>query len=108
MFYDSVFKQIYDTSPFSEEVSFLFKDRTYSAKAIFFSGTYGQEAEANYKREVTVIKQSLSIPEISFPAEIPLKQFKEVKVSIRNELYSVVDLKSNGTGLIKMELKKCR
>lgn len=117
MFYDDVFRQITENSPFSTEATLTIKTKavqgvsegsseSYALKGIFCSGTYGQdEFDKGYSVKKSVKRQSFKVSLSSLPEGVNPAKLARQKLTVNGKDWTIDDVTGNESGILEISLK---
>ena len=106
MFYDDIFKDITENSPFSETATAVLKDgSSLELKGFLCSGSYGEDdLSKGYTVEKTVNKQSFKISLSSLPESVSVSSLARAKLTCRGKTYTIQDVNGNESGILSLQL----
>lgn len=118
MFYDEVFRQILETSAFSEEAVLTVKVKvgqgasaeetssSYTLRGFFCSGSYGQDDfDKGYTLRKTVKRQSFKISLDSLPSEVNPAKLARQKLAVHGKDWTIDEVTGNESGILELSLK---
>ena len=115
MFYDDVFRQITENSPFSIEATLVIKSKSvngsedtsvsYPLKGIFCSGSYGEkEFDKGYSTRKTIKRQTFKISKGSLPDEIKTVDLRKQTLVANGCSWVIRDVVGNDSGILEIDL----
>ena len=106
MFYDAAFKQITESSAFSEKATLTVGENSYTLYGFFCSGNYGdKEFDKGYSLRKTLRQQSFKISLASLPEGVSVADLARRPLSVRNTAFVIDEVTGNDSGILCLSLK---
>lgn len=109
MFYDDVFHNITEKSPFSEKailsVSVDNVIAEYELSGIFCSGSYGErELDKGYSLRKSIKRQTFKISKMSLPTEIEPSDIARQSIYVHGNSWVIREVVGNDSGILELDL----
>lgn len=108
MFYDDVFKEITENSPFTEACTISLGDgSSFELKGFYCSGSYGEDdLSKGYTTKKTVNKQTFKVSLSSLPSGVKVSSLSRATLVIHDTTYTVREVSGNESGTLSLDLIK--
>lgn len=108
MFYDDVFKEITENSPFSTTGTVKEQGTSlYTLQGIFFSGSYAEDdLSKGYTVDKTVDRQFFRISLGSLPSTVKPQNLARKTLSVEGNDYTIREINGNESGILTLVLVK--
>ncbi len=106
MFYDEIFQNITENSPFSEAVTITLKSgSSFELKGFYCSGSYGEDdLSKGYTTEKTVNKQSFKVSLSSLPENVKVTDLARASLTYNGKVYTIREVNGNESGVLSLNL----